>query len=41
MTTTDFERIVQAADMNGDGIIDFEEWCEMMAFMYLSSDDDD
>ena len=31
MTTTDFERLVMASDMDGDGMIDFDEWCSMIA----------
>ena len=34
ITTTDFERIVASADMNGDAQIDFEEWCEMMRHFF-------
>eukprot|EP00949_MAST-11_sp_MAST-11-sp1_P005394 g5394.t1 len=41
MTTTDFERLVMASDMDGDGMIDFDEWCSMMSFMYLSESDDE
>lgn len=34
ITTTDFERIVQAEDKNGDCEIDFEEWCQMMRHFF-------
>ena len=29
-----------ASDMDGDGMIDFDEWCSMMSFMYLSESDE-
>jgi Ca2+-binding EF-hand superfamily protein len=34
ITTTDFERIVQGADMDGDNVIDFEEFCGMMRHFF-------
>ena len=34
VTSTDFQRYVTAADTDGDGIIDFEEWVEMMRHIY-------
>jgi Ca2+-binding EF-hand superfamily protein len=34
ITTTDFERIILASDMNGDGILDFNEWIDMMRHFF-------
>ena len=34
ITTTDFQRFMDAGDVDGDGIIDFEEWVEMMKHIY-------
>lgn len=34
ITTTDFERIIMSCDMNGDNLIDFEEWVEMMRHFF-------
>ena len=39
MTSTDFQRYVAAADTDGDGIIDFEEWVQMMRHIYDKPDD--
>ena len=43
ITTTDFERIVLSSDMDGDGVIDFDEWVQMMRHFfegYEKSDDE-
>ena len=39
VTSTDFQRYVAAADTDGDGIIDFEEWVQMMRHIYDKPDD--
>ena len=39
--STDFQRYIEAADTDGDGIIDFEEWIEMMRHIYDTGGDDD
>ena len=41
VTSTDFQRYIEAADTDGDGIIDFEEWVEMMRHIYDTGGDDD
>ena len=34
ITTTDFERLILSSDMDGDGVIDFDEWIEMMRHFF-------
>ena len=34
ITTTDFERLILSNDMDGDGVIDFDEWIEMMRHFF-------
>lgn len=34
ITTTDFERVVMSCDMDGDNMIDIEEWVEMMRHFF-------
>eukprot|EP00943_MAST-04B_sp_MAST-4B-sp1_P009361 g9361.t1 len=41
VTSTDFQRYIEAADTDGDGIIDFEEWVEMMKHIYYTAGNDE
>ena len=36
VTSTDFQRFIASADMDGDGQVDFEEWVDMMRHIYES-----